>query len=101
MSKVYDYFKDKIEHEMVPSMNEVEQSADYEEMITVMKQAKKLLEQNIDKDAEECIHSLKDQINKAEEIVHQFDLQLIDMEKEEREKEHDKKETKKFFKNTL
>ena len=88
MSKVFEYFKEKEMYESVPSMPEVDYSTDMEEMIRIMKQAETLLihwtEEHIpdEKNIMDCINSLQLCIASAEGTIHQFDMDLIKMEKE-------------------
>ena len=83
MSKVYEYYKEKIERDAVPTMNEVDQELYLIETVRVMKQAKNILFSKIgassNKDIneiDECLAKLQEQINTAEETILQFEVNM-------------------------
>ena len=71
MSKVYEYYKDKIEQDVIPTMNEVDQELYLIETVKVMKQAEQILsDQTSDfieiHDVKDCLMKLQEQITTAE-----------------------------------
>ena len=88
MSKVYEYYKDKIEHESVPTMNEVDQELYLIETVKVMKQARNLLNDHVSdssvlplNELETCLTKLQEQITTAEETILQFEINMEEMAK--------------------
>ena len=83
MSKVYEYYKEKIERDAVPTMNEVDQELYLIETVKVMKEAMHLLFQVKTKkdNLDECLAKLQEQINTAEETILQFEVNMSEMAK--------------------
>ena len=86
MRKVYEYYKDKIEQDIVPTMNEVDQELYLIETVKVMKQAEQILsDQTSDfieiHDVKDCLMKLQEQIITAEETILQFKIDMEEMAK--------------------
>ena len=81
MSKVYEYYKEKIERDAVPTMNEVDQELYLIETVKVMKEAMHLLSsgENQEGQQNECLAKLQEQINTAEETILQFEVNMNEM----------------------
>ena len=89
MSKVYDYYKEEIEQDVVPTMNEVDQELYLIETVKVMKLAQNILFSkagaSLDKDIskiDECLAKLSKQIATAEETILQFEIDIEEMAKD-------------------
>ena len=86
MSKIYEYYKDKIEQEVIPTMNEVDQELYLIETVKVMKQAEQILSDQTsdfieDHDIKDCLMKLQEQITTAEETILQFEIDMEEMAK--------------------
>ena len=88
MSKIYEYYKDKIEQEVIPTMNEVDQELYLIETVKVMKQARNLLNDHVSdssvlplNELETCLTKLQEQITTAEETILQFEIDMEEMAK--------------------
>ena len=83
MSKVYNYYKDKIEQDATPTMNEVDQELYLIETVKVMKEAIHLLSsgENQEGQQNECLTKLQEQITTAEETILQFEVDMEEMAK--------------------
>ena len=83
MSKVYEYYKEKIERDAVPTMNEVDQELYLIETVKVMKEAMHLLSsgENQEGQQNECLTKLQEQITTAEETILQFEVDMEEMAK--------------------
>ena len=84
MSKVYEYYKDKIEHESVPTMNEVDQELYLIETVKLINLAEQILSDQTsdfieDHDIKDCLMKLQEQITTAEETILQFEIDLEEM----------------------
>ena len=86
MSKVYEYYKDKIDQDVVPTMNEVDQELYLIETVKVMKQAEQILSDQTsdfieEHDVKDCLMKLQEQITTAEETILQFEIDMEEMAK--------------------
>ena len=86
MSKIYEYYKDKIEQEVIPTMNEVDQELYLIETVKVMKQAEQIISDQTsdfieDHDIKDCLMKLQEQITTAEETILQFEIDMEEMAK--------------------
>lgn len=93
MSKVYDYYKEEVEQDVIPTMNEVEQELYLIETVKVMKLAQNILFSKAgassDKDIseiDECLAKLSKQISTAEETILQFEIDIEEMAKDYEER---------------
>ena len=86
MSKVYDYYKEEVEQDVIPTMNEVEQELYLVETVKVMKLAHGILSDQTsdfieEHDIKDCLIKLQEQISTAEETILQFEIDIKEMAK--------------------